>query len=277
MIAVAFRNDDVNELTPELKRITSILNEQEVPVTHALEPANVTDETVEWLKGMKATHGRLIEITQHGWSHAWHGDGEFGKKRSYQEQLSDLRKGKERLEVLFGRDFFPMLTIPFGRYTRETVRAADALGFKVFCSHFNYRWPQRAFYFLGRVLGFDELNGHHVSYHLDYHPGTDLFQVDSSLSFIKEYLGRYTDDCVMEEQDWLMQEFERFARRTTVLVFLLHHRYHKDADSLDLVGKTVTALTEREDVVFMNYAEIYEKFRSPAIGTAGVENKEVEA
>lgn len=257
---VTFRNDDVNDLTPELQKVTEILVDRGIPVTHAVEPGNVTGATVEWLLGEKERAGNLIEIAQHGWTHAWHGKGEFGSTRTKDEQIADLQRGRDRLESLFGEDFFPMLTIPYGIYTRDTVEAADSLGYKVFCSHYNYRFSRRLFYRLGHITGTDEFGGHHVSYHLRVHPGTHLFQVDSSLSFIREYLGRDSTDCVWEQPEWLLSEFEKFARRIDVVVFLLHHRYHKDKASLQLVAEVADKLHRREDVTFCNYEQVYEAY-----------------
>ena len=62
---VCFRNDDVNSLTEPLKKLTEIYLKRKVPITHAVEPGNVTIETIDWLKQLKTHDPHLIEIIQH--------------------------------------------------------------------------------------------------------------------------------------------------------------------------------------------------------------------
>ena len=166
---VCFRNDDVNILDKELIRLTKIFMDRCIPITYAVEPANVTTETINWLKQMKKDIPDLIEIVQHGWDHSWHGKGEFGIGRSYNQQLNDLQRGKEKLENIFGDDFFPMITIPFSVYNRDTIKAADSLHYKVVSGHYNYRISRRLFYFVGHILGKGQLFGRHISIHLNYY------------------------------------------------------------------------------------------------------------
>ena len=56
---VFFRNDDVNVLDKELMNLMSVFESQNVPIVMAVEPANVTKETVEWLKYKKKNLERL--------------------------------------------------------------------------------------------------------------------------------------------------------------------------------------------------------------------------
>ncbi|NTV03832.1 hypothetical protein HGA89_02780, partial [bacterium] len=78
-----FRNDDVNVLDEELVNVTRRCTEQGVPITHAVEPANVTDEATAWLRAEKSSAPRLIEIMQHGYDHRKRDKGEFGGNRPY--------------------------------------------------------------------------------------------------------------------------------------------------------------------------------------------------
>jgi len=61
-----FRNDDVNVLEDELINVTRRCTDEDVPITHTVEPANVTDECVQWLRNEKAKNPRLVELMQHG-------------------------------------------------------------------------------------------------------------------------------------------------------------------------------------------------------------------
>lgn len=214
---------------------------------------------------MKRARPACLEIVQHGWNHAKHGRGEFGDGRTYQQQYDDLARGKKRMEQLFGADFFPMITIPFGVYNQDTVRAADALGFKVCCVHFNYRLSRRLFYKLGRLLGRGQLLGRGISNHLRNYPGTSMFEIDSALSFIKKYYDDYGTDCEFETCDDMLRHFDRFERFIPVIVILLHHRYHNSPEKIALVERVVDGLRERKYVSFSSYAEILGEYRGAEV------------
>jgi len=257
---VCFRNDDVNDLTPELISLTEIFTNKGIPITHAVEPGNLTASTINWLKRLKKDYPELIEIVQHGWDHSIYLKGEFDNSRVYQEQLNDLNRGKEKLEDVFGEDFFPMVTIPFGVYNQDTIKAANSLQYKVFCGHYNYRISRRLFYLVGHVLGKGQLLGYHVANHLKYYPGTQLFEIDSAISFIKRYYGHHTNHCDMNNVEEMINEFTKFKKRIPVVVFLLHHRFHYQAQHMDLVREVLEKLQAGEDIRFSNYAQIYHKF-----------------
>ena len=74
-VRLFFRNDDVNRMEPGLVEMTDILNRLGAYVSHAVEPANLTDETRDWLLERA---GRGVEIITHGYSHRRHDRGEFG-------------------------------------------------------------------------------------------------------------------------------------------------------------------------------------------------------
>ena len=102
---VYFRNDDVNTLEKELIDITNIFINNSIPIIHAVEPANVTEEAVDYLVRIKERNPEIIEIMQHGFDHICRDQGEFGGKRPYDDQLKDLSKGKEIMESRFGKHF----------------------------------------------------------------------------------------------------------------------------------------------------------------------------
>ena len=51
----------------------------------------------------------------------------------YEEALEEMRRSKADLEDLLGREVTSM-AYPFGRYTRETIRAAEAAGYECACA-----------------------------------------------------------------------------------------------------------------------------------------------
>ena len=84
---VYFRNDDVNSLDRELIEITDFFLSQDIPIIHAVEPANVNMDTIDWLNDVKDKKPELIEIMQHGYDHKKRSIGEFGGNRAYNDQL----------------------------------------------------------------------------------------------------------------------------------------------------------------------------------------------
>ncbi|GBC63756.1 hypothetical protein DENIS_4754 [Desulfonema ishimotonii] len=258
---ICFRNDDVNILTPELKNLTEIFLYRKVPITHAVEPGNVTADTISWLRQTKKKYPALLEIVQHGWDHTPHGKGEFDKSRSYNEQFNDLKRGKEKLENIFGENFFSMITIPFGVYNKDTIKAASKLSYKVFCGHYNYRISRRLFYLTGRIMRKGRLLNRHVSNHLRYYPGTRLFEIDSAISFSKKYFGHFTNDCEMSSADEMFQAFENYRKITPAVIFLLHHRFHHKKHDMELVETVLDKLKRRNDIEFTNYNKLYQMFK----------------
>lgn len=256
-----FRNDDVNTLDSELVEITRRLTEQGVPLTHAVEPANLAPETAAWLLAEKAKAPRLVEIMQHGYDHMLREKGEFGGRRPYQSQLDDLRRGRRILEERFGDAFFPCLNFPFGPYNAASMRAADAVGYRVISSHFNQRLSRRVMYAVGHALRRGRLAGKHVSWHLDFYPGTRLFCVDMAVSFIQRYLGVHPSrECVFHDLTALKARVRAFVPHTPVIGILLHHRFHYRPESMDLVSDLVQHLKTLPDAEFLNIGEIYARF-----------------
>lgn len=258
---IYFRNDDVNRLDRQLVDVTELFIEQEIPIIHAVEPANVESDTVEWLICLKRKYPRLVEIMQHGFDHKRRDLGEFGGNRPYEDQLRDLSAGKRIMEEKFGEHFLNAVNFPFGPYNRGTIKAVNELKFAIVSSHFNYRLSRRAMYAVGRVLKQGQIFGKHVSHHMRYYPGTDLFDIDMSLSFIKTYTGGYdSTDCIFYPAEHLFKTYALFARYTNVIGFLIHHRYHKDPKSLGLLRDTIMRLKNIEQVAFTNYSELYERY-----------------
>lgn len=260
------RNDDVNVLDDELVAVTSRCADEGVPITHAVEPANLTDEATQWLREVKARDPRLLEIMQHGFDHQKRDRGEFGGVRPYDDQLNDLSRGKEIMLEAFAGDLFPCLNFPFGPYNRHSMRAADRLGFRVVSSHYNSRRSRRMWYALGHALNRGLVLGRHVSYHLDFYPGTGMFCVDMAVSVIERYLGEYgSRTCVFHPLEEIKRRIDSFVPHTPVIGLLLHHRYHTDEASLDLITDVIRYARSLPDSTFMNIDEVY-RHHCPAPG-----------
>lgn len=254
------RNDDVNVLDRELVEITGICAEEGVPLTHTVEPGNVTDECLQWLLEQKNRDPRLLELMQHGYDHSWHDEGEFGGQRSFADQFTDLEKGKKILLEKLGKDFFPALNFPFGPYNSHSMRAADQLGFKIICSHYNCRLSRRLLYAAGHLLGRGKIMDKHVSYHLDFYPGTGLYCIDMAVSLIKRYHGEHGGiECDFFSLEEIMSRIASFNEHTPVIGVLLHHRYHHHPESLDLVRQVIRSLKSIPEAEFLNMEEIYQR------------------
>jgi hypothetical protein len=257
---ICFRNDDVNILSPELIDLTSLFIEKRIPITHAIEPANVTMETASWLKALKRKNPDLIEIVQHGWKHKKYGAGEFGKSRTYYEQLEDLQRGKDKMEKIFGEYFFPLLTFPFGVYDKNTIKAANNLKFAAICTYYNDRIANRLFYFIGRHLKKGQIFNKNISYHLNYHPYTNLFQIDTTISFIKNYHDDYGKDCDFFSYNEIINGYEKAKKRISVIVFLLHHRFHHKKEHIHLVELVLNRLISDKTIEFHSARNIYRHY-----------------
>jgi hypothetical protein len=264
-----FRNDDINDLTPELKSVTKLLIDEGIPIIHAVEPGNVTDECTAWLLEQQDRHGRLLQIMQHGYNHTQHSKGEFGGGRSYQEQYDDLKRGREIMNERFGEQWYPAVNFPYGPYNQDTIRAVEELGFKIFNGHFNPRFSRRMFYALGRMLGRGQILDKHISYHLGIYPSTNMFTVDMAISYINNYYGDYgSKDCDWHAREFLINRHNEARRYINVIGWLLHHRYHNDEESLRLVLDTIAEMRRQDpDIEFWNFAEIYDAYAAQAFAT----------
>jgi hypothetical protein len=254
------RNDDINILDEELVAVTRRCTAAGVPITHAVEPANVTDEAATWLLDERAPEPRLVEIMQHGFDHRKRDRGEFGGSRPFAEQKHDLSRGKQILQERFGTAFLPCLNFPFGPYNQASMRAADELGYRIICSHYNSRRSRRLLYAVGHLLRRGQILDRHVSYHLDYYAGTGLFSIDMAVSFIQRYIGDYgSRECIFHSADWIVDRVRQFLPHTPVIGLLLHHRFHTSAASLDLISEVIDRLRQLPGAEFLNLAEIYRR------------------
>ncbi len=128
---VFFRDDDVDEDEPTLRRLLTIFAQRNVPVILGVIPATLTPECTSLLTEFSAS----IEIVQHGWQHMNHEltgrKCEFGSSRSLPEQLADIARGQARMNEAFGEHWFPAFIPPWNRCTAQTYQVLDQLGFRV--------------------------------------------------------------------------------------------------------------------------------------------------
>jgi hypothetical protein len=257
-----FRNDDVRAtIDRSLVELTDLFIKHEIPITHALEPANLTLDVVNWLIDLKKRYPHLIEIMQHGYDHTIKNKqkmGEFGGQRDYDEQYNDIKKGKDLMDKYFGNLWFRAFNFPFGPHNLDAVRAVDDCNFVVLNSHFNRKTDRQIFYFFGHLLNKGIWLNHRISWNLDYFPNTNLFSVDMNISFISRYINDDTE-CEMLSIDTLKKETIAYSKYRTIGL-LLHHRYHNTPEKVKLVDDYLGWARE-QNYSFSNMQGIYERFK----------------
>ena len=261
MSMMFFRNDDVRGvLDDSLVQITDLFIKHRIPITHAVEPANVTSEVAGWLLNVKQAHPSLIEIMQHGYDHSVKNKlqkGEFGGQRTYEEQYGDIKNGKELMNRYFGDQWFECFNFPYAPYNPAAIRAVNEVGYKVLNSHYNSGLSRRIFYFIGHLLRKGYLLNHHVSWSLKTYPGTSLFEVDMNVSFIAKYLNEQTDSVMLTLDELIEHTWQYFQQRT--IGVLLHHRYHDTPEKIELVDEYLT-WCRTQSFKFKTIEAIYEEF-----------------
>jgi hypothetical protein len=129
------RDDDVDEDEDSLKHLLDLALARGVPMNLEIIPGRLTSACTAALKNALRADHTLLSLDQHGWMHSNHEtEGrkcEFGRSRSFTQQLNDIAQGKAILEATFDELFFPAFTPPWNRCTTDTYRVLDELGFQV--------------------------------------------------------------------------------------------------------------------------------------------------
>jgi len=257
-----FRNDDVREtLDTSLIELTNIFIKHNIPIIHAVEPANVSKEVVDWLVNLKKQYPALIEIIQHGYDHSInfhfkkHGRnfrGEFGGNLPYAADLDKLRKGKELMDNLFDKYWTKVISFPYGSFNTNTIQAANNLGYNAITSSVSYDKKRRVLDSIGQILGANFLYGRKVCYHLKKRPHTNLFEIDTCVNPIKNY--KNTEHFSITE---LNNKIQQVTENTDVVGILLHHQFHQNFLS-DL--EEIIQVLKKENYEFTTFNKlIYEK------------------
>ena len=260
---IFFRNDDLrSKLDDSLIRITELFIEYKIPITHSVEPANITNEVINWLVDIKKKYPEVIEIMQHGYDHKIKNNikkGEFGGQRDYDEQFEDIKKGKNLMDVYFGDLWFPAFNFPYGPYNQEAIRAVNACGYKVLNSHFNAKISRKVFYFIGHFLRKGYLLNHHISWNLSLYPKTALFEIDINVGFIRKYLNEQ-EESEMFTLNELINETRKYINQKTIGV-LIHHRYHNTSEKIKFIENYLKWCKSNPNFSYLNMSQIYERFK----------------
>lgn len=137
---VLLRIDDVGHDSQENQLFIDILFDRGVPCSCGVVPDWLTKEVGNHLKSLHLIDSQLIEVHQHGYLHVNYnlegrnGKYEFGALRTYEEQYSDIQKGRELLERELGELFFPVFSPPFGGFDETCLRILRELEFSYLTS-----------------------------------------------------------------------------------------------------------------------------------------------
>jgi len=255
---VFFRNDDVRgTLDDSLVYLTDSVLSSGFSVSHAVEPANVTAEVVDWLLERKKAYPAQLEIIQHGLDHsekAIHLKGEFGGGRTFENQLRDVSRGQELMNRWFGNSWFPAFSFPFGTYDRATLRALEHTGYKVITT--GIRWTVKRYVFntAGRLLRRKHIGRQNIVYNGVIPPGHTFLEIPVVLNNTKKYL--QPDGGIQKTWEEMTAEWSRLPR-ASIRGVLTHHRYNssQDIDALISFFRQLQA----DGIQFKTIEEIYEE------------------
>ena len=128
---IFFRNDDVYEITPKLKKILNVFISHKIPLDLGVIPGKINSQAAEYLLELKDRHPDLIHFHQHGYMHKNYGADskyEFGEGRNYDEQYNDIKKGWGLMNQYF-KNPDKIFSPPHSRFNSDTVKVLEKLGF----------------------------------------------------------------------------------------------------------------------------------------------------
>ncbi len=120
------RDDDVKAAGGYFKEFFRLFLEKDLPVVYAVIPDGLDSRLAGMLKRQKARTPGLLDIVQHGWSHADHSRPgerkyEFGPSRCAACQGRDLKRGMSVMKSVFGKMFTSVFVPPFHGYDATTL------------------------------------------------------------------------------------------------------------------------------------------------------------
>ncbi len=234
---VFFRNDDVRgTLDESLVYLTDSILSAGFSVSHAVEPANVTDEVAGWLLERRKAYPAQLEIIQHGLDHSEKAvdlKGEFGGGRTFEDQLRDVTRGRELMGQWFGDSWFPAFSFPFGSYDRETLRALKHTGYKVITTGIRWTVKRQMFNTVGRLLRRKHIGRQNIVYNGVVPPGCTFLELPVVLNNTKKYL--QPDGGVQKTRDEMISEWNSLPQES-IRGILTHHRYNSSHDIDELVA-----------------------------------------
>ena len=131
--AVFFRADDIAVPGRQFSRLMALFSKYRVPLCLAVVPAWLTRSRWSALRRVANNAGSLWCWHQHGWRHVNHESQgkkqEFGPARRRADLERDIGRGRQRLEELLGKRFYPVFTPPWNRCGQGALDVLNSLGY----------------------------------------------------------------------------------------------------------------------------------------------------
>jgi len=225
---VFLRDDDVFKLDWKLEKFCQLILSLKMPVIFGVIPKKITPTTVNFLNQLKQKHFDLIDIVQHGYQHKNYSldpncKYEFGLKRTYLQQKSDILAGKKLMEKYFGRNFTPAFIPPFHGYNLDTLKVINELSYKVFSAGKKTSFPNKFFLDLPARM---------------------------SLSV---YLKNHTKTLNLKE---MIIKFTRACFGSKVLGIVLHHQDLDDFESVGKFFRFIQMKSKKSEIKLINFSAI---------------------
>jgi len=209
-----FRIDDVGDWKldgPLLRPLLDHFLFKSVPFNLQIIPTKLTPQTANYLNDVGNTHGQLIEIDQHGYSHNLE---EFTHDKGIQEQINLIEKGRK---IILG--MFPCAPVAFTPpehiYSVSTIKAIQQLGFLVFSKQFKPTLDGMLFYKFGKFFKLYFLLGKKISYHGNKIPRTETVELSISIESSK--------DKKIKSLEKIKNEVNICLNYTSKIGILIHH------------------------------------------------------
>lgn len=258
---IFFRNDDIREtIEPELIKLVDIFSAANVPISLAVEPANVTQEVVDWVLEKRKQHPGIFELIQHGYNHnkflTYPKGTEFGTTRTFEDQYQDIQKGKQLMDTYFNQNWFPAMAFPYGSFNSPALKALDKAQFKVLSTSVTFSFPHQVKNLVGRVLQKDFIRGKKVSHHNRIRKPYKFVELDCSINIIKKYITENTAEHFSLEK--IIADIEESATYSPVIGILFHHRFH--TEQFEDIKKLIDWIKKSGTYEFSTMENLYSKF-----------------
>ena len=269
---IFFRNDDIREsIEPELIKLIDIFTTAGIPISLAVEPANVTPEVVNWMLDKKRQHPDIIELIQHGYNHNKHSvypkGTEFGTYRTFNDQYQDIQKGKQLMDLYFKDDWFPAMAFPYGSYNSPALQALDKAQFNVLSTGVTFSFPHQFKDLIGRLLRKDLIKGKKISHHNRIRKPYKFVELDCSVNIIETYLSETKANHFTLEK--IIGNIKKASFYSSVIGILFHHRFH--TEEFEMIEKLIAWIKESGEYEFSTMEQLYRNFNVPLVQESNCE------
>src|SRR5581483_6308916 len=174
------RVDDVYELNTELITLLDFAKKYNLVLSIGIIPLKIKKNCIDYI--LKKEKEGSLNIHQHGVRHEKTGVGELGGEN----ESTLIKMGKTKMREYFGRNP-KIISLPWQYHGKNSLALLDKNGYKLLSAHFDQRLKGKMFYFVGRIFRKSFFLGHHVSYHNRYIPGTNIFELSTSVDTLSSY------------------------------------------------------------------------------------------